>query len=349
MCSKLPDCPHFHVVFTVPSEFHEFFRHNYRAAGGVFFAAMAETLSTFQRNNWGVKGAFFAVLHTWGSSLFWHPHLHVLVSAGGESLSDGRWKAARANYLFPVRQLSRVFGAIMLRRLEALEGSRGICWPASLDTPEARRDWRLRLAGKGWNVFSRPTLGNTRAVVRYLARYTSRIALSNRRIKGIDEEARTVRLDWKDYRQGGQRKEMTLEGCEFIRRLSSHLVPTGFRRIRQYGLLSGRRGRALQVPGGPRRAISERCEGPERPSCGRCGGGHWAYTVFINTRRALEEGFRERQSVERQRVTSCSLRVAAGNRRSGRFASCGPRGPDRGDTRPHPAGDCPTSRMMQTP
>lgn len=271
VCERLPDCPHFHVVFTVPEEFREFFRRNYRAGAELLFGAAAETLKVFQRNNWGMDGGFLAVLHTWGSDLTWHPHLHVLVSSGGRDRATGRWRQARPGYLFPVKSMSKVFRAILLRRLEALDGRREIDWPEDCDTVEGRRAWRVRLAGRHWNIFSRPTLGNTRAVVRYLARYTNRIAMSNRRIKRIDEEARTVSFETKDYRQGGRRREVTLTGAGFIRRLSAHLVPRGLRRIRSFGLLAGGSRGHRDLPGAPRTSISERAPTPTVPACGKCG------------------------------------------------------------------------------
>lgn len=291
VCERLPDCPHFHVVFTVPEEFHEFFASNYKTAADLFFAAVSETLENFQRNNWKMKGAFFGVLHTWGSSLTWHPHMHLLVSGGGQRLDDGSWAQTRPNYLFPVTQLSKVFRAIMLRRIEALDANRGICWPQEIDTLESRRDWRLKLATKGWNVFSRPTLGNTCAVVRYLARYTSRIAMSNRRITSIDEQAQTVTFDYKDYRNGGVIRQMTLSGYEFMRRFAQHLVPKGFRRIRYYGLLMGPRERIAQLPGASKSCVGEKAIPSARPECPSCKKANWRYTAQHVTRKACVEGF----------------------------------------------------------
>ncbi len=145
--------------------------------------------------------------------------------------------------------MSKVFGAVMLREMESLDGDGALCWPAGLESVEARRDWRLRLARKNWNIFSRPTLGNTRAVVRYLARYTSRIAMSNHRIRRVDGRARTVSFVWKDYRNGGRAAEPTMAGKEFIWRLSRHLVPKGLRRVRYFGLLAGKRNGFKELPG----------------------------------------------------------------------------------------------------
>lgn len=277
VCGRLPDCPHFHVVFTVPEEFHEFFERNYRLAGDTFFGAAAETLKLFQHNNWRMEGGFLAVLHTWGRALNWHPHLHLLVSAGGRDVATGRWRQARANYLFPVKSMSKVFRAILLRRIEALEAQSALQWPEGLQTLEARRDWRLRLAGRNWNIFSRATLGNTRAVVRYLARYTSRIAMSNQRIKRVDPQERTVSFDYKDYRDEGRIKEMTMGGAAFLRCYARHLVPRSFRRVRYFGLLAGARGRHRALPEAPQASIGEKASQRPRPSCAKCGACQWSY------------------------------------------------------------------------
>jgi len=282
VCERLPDCAHFHVVFTVPEQLHEVFELNYRILSAELFAGAAETLKLFQKNNWRMEGGFLAVLHTWGRALNWHPHLHVLVSAGGRDCSTGRWRQARDNYLFPVRTMSRVYRAILLRRIEALEGLPDVNWPAGLETLESRRDWRLNLAGRNWNIFSRATLGNTRAVVRYLARYTSRIAISNQRIKRIDEEKRTVSFEWKDYKDGGQTKEMTLTGASFLRSFTRHMVPKGFRRIRYYGLLAGAKGRHRELTGAPEASIGEKAAKRPRPACPHCGSCGWTYDSFYH-------------------------------------------------------------------
>lgn len=280
VCERLPDCPHFHVVFTVPEELHDFFEANYRIAADELFGAAAETLKQFQQNNWKVEGGFLAVLHTWGRALNWHPHLHLLVSAGGRDLTTGQWRQVRENYSFPVRAMSRVFGAIYVRRIEALDARSDVSWPEELATVEARRSWRLKLAGRNWNIFSRATLGNTRAVVRYLARYTSRIAMSNQRIKRIDEEQRTVSFEWKDYKDGKKIKEMTMEGAKFLRAFTRHMVPKRFRRVRYFGFLVGAKNRHRDMTGAPTASIGEKACQKESPACKNCGGHEWRYLRF---------------------------------------------------------------------
>lgn len=277
VCERLPDCPHFHVVFTVPQEFGEFFERNYRMAAAELFGAAAETLKSFQKNNWGMEGGFLGVLHTWGRTLNWHPHLHLLVCAGGRDLKSGQWRQARSGYLFPVRAMSKVFASIMLRRLEALDGQHEINWPSGLESVEARRDWRVRLSGRHWNIFSRPTLGNTRAVVRYLARYTSRIAMSNQRIKQVEATRRTVSFEYRDYRDHERLKQMTMSGANFIRSFARHLVPKRLRRVRYFGLLAGTQGRYQKLPKAPQRPIAEQSNEDHGPPCPRCGNNSWNY------------------------------------------------------------------------
>lgn len=174
----------------------------------------------------------------------------------------------------------KVFGAIFLRRLEELEANPGVIWPEGARSVEERRRWRQMLATRSWNIHSKPTLGNTRAVVRYLARYTSRIAMSNQRILKVDPEHRTVTFSWKDYKDGGRRKDRTLSGAKFIRSFVRHLVPEGLRRIRYYGWLAGPKDRLHGVAGAPSEVVAERAAEPQRPRCPGCGVSAWEYGAF---------------------------------------------------------------------
>jgi len=279
VCERLPDCPHFHTVFTIPNQARKFFELNYARAVNLLFASATDTLKQFLANNWGVEGGFFGVYHSWGSQLNRHPHLHMLVSSGGRELETGKWKQARATYLFPVKAMSRVYGAIFVRMLEELDGDAEIVWPEGLESIEARREWRLSLARSEWVIFNRPTLDSTRAVVRYLARYTSRIAISNQRIKRVDEPSRKVTFEWIDYRNGGRKVECEMEGGKFIRSFANHLVPKGFRRIRYYGLLCGSKKRVRSIPGVPTQSIGEKAAEPDIRRCECCGGTSFILTV----------------------------------------------------------------------
>lgn len=279
-CERLPDCEHLHLTFSPPAELWEFFERNYRLAAGILFKAASKTLRQFQKKNWGVqKSGFLGVLHTWGSALNWHPHLHVLVSSGGVD-RNGKWKQVRNRYKFPVKAMSKVFAAIFLKELEKLAGDQEVNQPTGVDTLEKLRDWRVMLAGRTWIVFNKTTLGNTRAVVRYLARYTSRIAISNHRLTKVDKDQRTVSFRWKDYKNGGLIKERTMKGAKFVRSFTRHLVPKGLRRIRYYGLLAKPKGSFREIPGAPTGAIAESEASPCRPQCPECEGNQWRYLIF---------------------------------------------------------------------
>lgn len=279
VCQRLPDCAHFHTVFTTPRQTRKFFELNYTLATNLLFAAASDTLKQFQANNWGVDGGFFGVYHSWGSQLNRHPHLHMLVGAGGRDRRTGVWKQARATYMFPVRSMSKVYRAIFISGLEQLDNDPRVQWPAALNSVEARRAWRLELARCNWNIFNRPTLGNTRAVIRYLARYTSRIAISNQRVKAIDPVNRKVTFEWKDYRNGGRKTTSEIDGAQFIRKFSHHLVPKGFRRIRYYGFLCGSRDRLEAIPGVPSGAIGEKAAEHHPAECECCGSTDWIVII----------------------------------------------------------------------
>jgi len=243
--------------------------------------AAATSLKQFQRNNWKVDGGFLSVLHTWGSALNWHPHLHVLVSAGGVDHATGRWKPVRRDYSFPVKLLSKVFRAILLSRIEALDRDSEMVWPDGWRSVEERRQRRVALCGRNFNVFSKATLGNTRAVVRYLARYTSRIAMSNSRLVSVDTEKREVTFRWKDYRNEGQIQERTMSGKRFIWLFTRHLVPKGYRRVRYFGWLAGGQTGLSKLNEERPGVIGERTLPPEKPACQCCQAREWVYVSFF--------------------------------------------------------------------
>lgn len=299
VCGRLPDCPHFHMVFTLPEQLHELFEANYRQLADALTAAAAAALKQFQRSNWGLEGGFLSVLHTWGSALNWHPHLHVLVSAGGIDATTRRWKRVRKDYSFPVKCVSKVFRALLLAGIEALDGDASMSWPEGWRSVEQRRQRRVELAGGNFNVFSKATLGNTRAVVRYLARYTSRIAMSNSRLVAVDAERREVTFRWKDYRDGGRSKERTLPGKRFIRLFARHLVPKGYRRVRYFGWLAGGAGGLSKRAEGAPGAVGERAVPSEGPACPCCEAREWRYLSFFVRPRAAAPGIHAAAGKER--------------------------------------------------
>ena len=222
-----------HVVFTVPDTLHALFRANPRRGYGLLFAAVAETLHDVARNpkNLGATIGFSCVLHTWTQTLLFHPHIHCIVTGGGLDPDRRRWIAARRGFLFPVRILAQLFRAKLLRRLESGLNNKTLC---SNDlAPHAR----LRVAArKDWVVYSKPPFAGPRQVLRYLGRYTHRVAISNHRLVALDDDRVTFR--WNDRARGNPKRLMTLDVQEFLRRFLLHILPSGLMRIRHYGLLA---------------------------------------------------------------------------------------------------------------
>ena len=222
-----------HVVFTIPDVLHPLLRGSPRLGYALLFRAVAETLHdvALRPKNLGARIGFTAVLHTWTQTLAYHPHLHCIVTGGGLNSSGDRWVEARPGFLFPVRILSRVFRGKCLQKLEqALDAG------TLRSTPSEGHVLLRRAARKNWVVYSKPPFAGPEQVLRYLARYTHRIAISNDRLESIEHGQVTFR--WRDRAHGNQSKRMTLDAGEFLRRFLLHLLPPGFMRIRHYGLLA---------------------------------------------------------------------------------------------------------------
>jgi len=222
-----------HVVFTIPDVLHPLFLANRRQAYNLVFAAVSESLHevALRSKNLGARIGFSLVLHTWTQTLLYHPHLHGIVTGGGLHPDGSRWVSAKPGFLFPVRILAKVFRGKLLRKLEkALDSGR----PATDgDDP---KDRLRRAARKNWVVYSKPPFAGPEQVLKYLGRYTHRIALSNERLVAVKDGRVTFR--WKDRAQGDKNKIMELEAGEFMRRFLLHVVPKGLMRIRHYGLLA---------------------------------------------------------------------------------------------------------------
>jgi hypothetical protein len=222
-----------HVVFTVPDTLHALFRANPRLCYGLLFAAVAETLHDVARNpkNLGATIGFSCVLHTWTQTLLFHPHIHCIVTGGGLDPDRRRWIASRCGFLFPVRILAQLFRAKLLRRLESGLNDK------TLSSNEVDPHARLRAAArKDWVVYSKPPFAGPRQVLRYLGRYTHRVAISNHRLVTLDHDRVTFR--WNDRARGDPKRLMTLDVREFLRRFLLHILPSGLMRIRHYGLLA---------------------------------------------------------------------------------------------------------------
>jgi hypothetical protein len=235
--------PYHHVVFTLPQPLGPIALQNQRTVYGILFRAVSETLHTIARDprHLGARIGFLAVLHTWGQNLMHHPHLHCVVPAGGLSPHENRWIACHPGFLLSVRVLSRFFRGRFLRLLEDAHQHGKLAFHGRLQCLSDPAGWEDLLAGlwrTEWVVYSKPPFGGPEQALKYLARYTHRVAISNRRL--ISFEGGRVTFRWKDYRRGGRLRTLTLEAAEFIRRFLLHVLPKGFVRIRSFGFLANR-------------------------------------------------------------------------------------------------------------
>ena len=235
--AELLPVEYFHVVFTLPAVFNALSLSNKRVIYGLLFKAVARTLLEVAANpkHLGARIGFLAILHTWGQNLSLHPHLHCVIPGGGLSPDGTRWIGCRPGFFLPVRILSRVFRGkfiSLLRRAWGKGRLRGVPDQAAF---EALADSAVR---HDWVVYAKPPFGGPAQVLKYLSRYTHRIAISNRRLVSMDDHSVTFR--WKNYAHGNQPGMMTLPAEEFLRRFLLHVVPRGFMRIRHFGLLANR-------------------------------------------------------------------------------------------------------------
>jgi putative transposase/transposase-like zinc-binding protein len=241
--SELLDTRYFHVVFTMPQPIAAIAYQNKENVYNILFKAASETLRTIAADpkHLGAQIGFFAVLHTWGQNLLHHPHLHCVVAGGGLSPDGTRWVACRPDFFLPVRVLARLFRRLFLDYLEKAFEAGELQFFSSLEPLRARQAFLryLALARKAeWVVYAKPPFAGPDDVLRYVARYTHRVAISNDRL--LDLDAGKVQFRWRDYRNGSQHKTMVLTAEEFIRRFLLHVLPEGFQRIRYYGFLANR-------------------------------------------------------------------------------------------------------------
>jgi hypothetical protein len=241
--SELLECPYFHVVFTVPEEITTIAYQNKEVVYGLLFQATAQTLKTIAADpqHLGAEIGFFAVLHSWGQNLQFHPHLHCVVPGGGLSSDGQRWIPCRPNFFLPVRVLSRLFRRLFLESLLSAFDSGKLQFFTALELLRDRQTFVQlldQLKACEWVVYAKPPFAGPQQVLNYVGRYTHRVAISNNRLLDIENEQ--IRFQWKDYRDGDQVKTMTLSSDEFIRRFLLHVLPDGFQRIRYYGFLGNR-------------------------------------------------------------------------------------------------------------
>jgi hypothetical protein len=241
--AELLNCEYFHVVFTVPDKIAAIAYQNKEVVYNILFQATAETLRTIAADpkHLGAEIGFFAVLHTWGSALLFHPHLHCVVPGGGLSSDDARWIPCRPGFFLPVRVLSRLFRRLFLQRLQSAYDAGKLNFFNTLENLQNRREF-LRylepLSKSEWVVYAKPPFAGPEKVLDYVGRYTHRVAISNNRL--LDIEAGQVSFRYKDYRDHSQQKTMALSAEEFIRRFLLHVLPHGFHRIRYFGFLGNR-------------------------------------------------------------------------------------------------------------
>jgi hypothetical protein len=232
---------YFHVVFTVPHELNVLALDNSRLFYDLLFTASARALLEVAADpqHLGAEIGVICVLHTWGQNLLLHPHIHCAIPAGGLSPDHCRWVRPRSSFFLPVKILSRVFRGKFLAGLKRLYRSKKLCCTgpaATLANSQQFAQLIRRLHRQDWVVYAKPAFGGPLQVLRYLGRYTHRVAISNHRLLAFDGER--VSFRWKDYARGGKQGQMTLRSCEFLRRFFLHVLPKGFVRIRHFGFLA---------------------------------------------------------------------------------------------------------------
>jgi hypothetical protein len=282
---------YFHVVFTLPAEVADIAWQNKTVVYDLLLRAASETMLTIAADpkHLGARIGITAVLHTWGSAMTHHPHVHMIVPGGGIAHDGSRWISSRRAFLLPVRVLGALFRRLFLTRLLQLHHDGRLAFFGAATQLADRRAFLRHLAPvrkKRWVVYAKPPFAGPKAVLAYLSRYTHRVAISNRRLIAFD--ARGVTLRFKDYKRDGPERQriMTLGTDEFIRRFLLHVLPRGFHRIRHYGLLASAvrktnlalARRLLEVAPEP---ANDNVDEPSdhRPPCPCCGG----HMVIIET------------------------------------------------------------------
>ena len=233
--STLPVCRYFHVVFTIPSQLHKTFYINQRECYKILFQASAETLLKVGRNPkfLGAETGAVSVLHTWGQALTYHPHIHMLVPAGGLSEDGVEWVNAGKKFFLPVKVFSSIFRGVLWDKLKSKIESGHI---KLADNYSDTTTLKATLYAKNWNVYIKKPLAGPESVVQYLGKYTHRVAISNSRL--VSDSDGKVTFRWKDYRKRLTKQLLSLDAQEFIGRFLRHILPCGFYKIRYYGLLA---------------------------------------------------------------------------------------------------------------
>jgi Putative transposase/Transposase zinc-binding domain len=287
--AELLPVPYFHFVFALPAGLGAIAYQNKAKVYGLLFKAAAETLTTIaaDRRHLGAEIGVIAVLHTWGQSLQYHPHVHCVVPGGGISPDGKRWIASKPGFFLPVRVLSHLFRRLFLGGLTAAFEAGELQFFADLERlneAKAFADTLVPLRRSEWVIYAKETFAGPEQLLAYLARYTHRVAITNSRLRDVDKTH--VSFRWKDYRKRGghKKKVMRIAIAEFMRRFLLHVLPNGFHRIRQYGLLANghrvdklaRCRRLLAAPPAPTDRNDDDSEpvapNHELPACPCCGG-----------------------------------------------------------------------------
>lgn len=284
--------PYYHVVFTLPAAVADIAYQNKAVVYDLLFKVSAEAMLTIAADpkHLGARIGITSVLHTWGSAMTHHPHVHMIVPGGGISLDGSKWVSCRPGFFLPVRVLSRLFRRLFLEKLMAAYGAGRLKFfgdHAPLADTQAFAAHLAPLRRSEWVVYAKRPFGGPEAVLAYLSRYTHRVAIANSRLIAVDEQG--VTFKWKDYRIEGhnRHKRMTLGTFEFIRRFLIHVLPKGLHRIRHYGLFAKSacadniaRARELLAVAKPEGNPTAAAADPGKPTCPCCGGRMIIIEVF---------------------------------------------------------------------
>jgi len=238
---ELLETRYFHVVFTLPHELHALILQNETELYGLLFRTVAETLLEVARNpdHLGAEIGFFGILHTWGQNLLFHPHLHCVIPGGGFSPDRAHWIHPRYPFFLPVKVLSKVFRGKFVAGLKYAHRQGRLTFAGLIERlvePKCFAAFLRTLFRQDWVVYAKPAFGGPEQVLRYLGRYTHRVAISNHRLVAFDGNNVTFR--WKDYARGNKQRLMRVSAAEFIRRFLVHVLPKGFVRIRHFGFMA---------------------------------------------------------------------------------------------------------------
>ena len=235
LTGNLPPVKYFHLVFTVPESLNQLFYLNQQKAYHILFKSAGKALMQSAQNNQhlGAKAGAVAILHTWGQNLSYNPHIHMIVPAGGLSEDGSEWIPAHKKFFLPVKVLSAIFRGILFRNMEKAIGKGEVMLPDKIQDIEVLKKICYE---KKWVVFAKKPFAKPENLINYLGNYTHRVAISNNRI--LKYENGKVIFGYKDYKNAGLRKVMTLDENEFIRRFLQHVLPSGFSKIRYFGFMA---------------------------------------------------------------------------------------------------------------